>query len=83
MNVGSFFGRMFGVSEPDPNTIKPTFQRGIESTEEIGAKKGWVSPFLNGTFPMPKSKRPAAGRSGKSNRKRLATNAKLKRRRAK
>lgn len=45
-------------------------------------KEPWVSPYLNGTFPMPKSKRPSVGRTGKSNRKRQATNAKLKRRRA-
>ena len=49
---------------------------------QVPEEKQWISPFVDGTLKMPKSKRPAVGKSGKSNRKRLSTNAKLKRRRA-
>ncbi|RZK79786.1 MAG: hypothetical protein EOO85_02730 [Pedobacter sp.] len=58
---------------------EPVFSKGILDEPQV---EPWVSPYLDGTLPMPKSKRSSVGRSGKSNRKRLSHNAKLKRRRA-
>lgn len=64
----------------EPSKAEKVFDK---SSLEVPKQEPWVSPYLAGLFPMPKSKRQSSGKSTKSNRKRLSHNAKLKRRRAK